>query len=136
MKVFVTRDPHAYPGSHPAITLKPDLWDDYGFKTTFSAMRWVDRTTAHDLRQVKIMRFGMESGRPDLEPVYDNGLPDDYASLGADFDYYERIADLRQFGVQILEVLRDLAVDASRPKFPWDSHGASGCDFHSDANQL
>lgn len=114
MKVFVSTDPQAYPGSHPAVSLFPDSWDDYGFKTTYHVKLWTDERTFVDLQTVKIMRSQMKSGRADLAPAYDDGLPDEYASLGTDIDYYSKVSELQVLGRQVLSALRDVAVDPDR----------------------
>ncbi len=114
MKIFLMHDEHVYPGMYPAITLKRTSWDDFGFRTEFSVYLWTDRKTSHDLKAVKIMQLGMRSGKTPLLDEYDEGLPEDYASLGADYDYYQNLSRISGFGVEVLDALNDLAVDPVR----------------------
>ncbi|RVJ89375.1 AAA family ATPase [Sinorhizobium meliloti] len=114
MKTFLMRGNHAYPGTYPALTLTRSNWDDFGFKTQFSVYLWTGRAKFHDLKTVKIMRFGMSSGETPLESLYEEGLPDEYASLGADADYYDNLSRLPELGPEVLQILNDVAVDPVR----------------------
>lgn len=115
MKIFVTKEPQqVYPGSHPAISLKLDPWNDYGFQTTYFATLWDEERNAHDLGQVKIIQSGLTPGQQDLGVVHEDGLPREFASLGASFDYYEQLASHPRLGCEVLKSLRDLAVDQVR----------------------
>jgi hypothetical protein len=112
MLIFQSDDRNEYPGSAPAIAISADAWNDYGLNTTFNVTLWLSDDERVDLRSVKIMQLGMKSGTPQLPTMMPDGLPEDCASLGADFDYYELILALdAELGDDIFSSLRDLAVD-------------------------
>lgn len=114
MKIFTVETEDADPGEYPALTLLPDTWDDYGFKTTFIAYFWLAPGNALPLSAVKIVSYDQKAERTELEPSYPDGLPNQYASLGTAFEFYQRVSDLEPFSEEILNSLCDLATDAER----------------------
>lgn len=77
------------------IFLLPDNWDDFSYKTTFTAY-FVDRNTVkHELGTVKIAAIKKDlrtsSWTKDLLENEFVSLPDDFISLGQDVSYYENI---------------------------------------------
>lgn len=115
MRISVVKDRNSYPGAAPSLSLFPDSWDDYGLKTTFFATLWFSADECMDLPSVKIIQLGMKEGSPNIPKNNDIGLPDDFASLGADYSYYEKILSLEpHFGEEILNSMRDLAIDPIR----------------------
>ena len=97
---------------YPFVTLAQDNWDDYGYKTTFSAVLHLSAGTTTELGAVKIMRSDQESGSTKMPKSPFRRLAKSYASLGSELSYYEKLYTL---GVEIYEPylrgLRDVAFD-------------------------
>jgi ABC-type cobalamin/Fe3+-siderophores transport system ATPase subunit len=98
-----------YPGEHPSIVLNDDSWDDYGFRTTFHATLFLSETQELSLGRVKVLKFGLEEGGTPL-PQRCDGLSADFASLGANIEYYEALAST-SVGEEVLAAMRDLATN-------------------------
>jgi predicted ATPase len=96
----------------PRVTLMADPWDDYGYKTTFSAtFHERNDTPPRALRGLKILQRGSEKTR--LALSFER-LPDDYCSLGASAEYYHSLQALPSATIdEILIALRDVTRDAS-----------------------
>lgn len=115
MRISIVTDRTRYPGRAPCLTLLRDTWDDYGLKTTFYVTLWLNEITNVDLSSLKIIQHGLESGSPNLPDHSDDGLPDDFASLGSDYSYYEKLLLLdTEIAEDILRSVRDLALDNDR----------------------
>lgn len=91
-----------------------DNWDDwFQFSTMYRLIIFDAEGGAHDLGDVKIGQFGMETDqrRPALPHSFE-ALDDRFFSIGQDATYYEGLdelgSDLRQ---EILTSLRDAALD-------------------------
>jgi len=118
VKIYKVDKGDPRPPTFPSITLLPDHWDDFGFKTTFYVAFWRSPENAETLHQIKIMKIGLKRGTPVLPkaPLIDS-LPDNFASIGADFGYYTRIMLLGpELQKEILTAMRDLATDEKRFK--------------------
>ncbi|MEE4999183.1 AAA family ATPase [Pseudomonas alliivorans] len=92
------------------ITLRPNNWDDFGFKTQFFASYYDDEGKELDIGIVKIGRFGQKEGwtRDILEESF-SGLGNEYFSLGQDLDYYSNLAALNEaVAHRILTSLQDV----------------------------
>jgi len=115
MKIYVVDRRDFVPDEFPSLTLDPDKWDDFGFKTTFFVTLWKSPIERVDLLDVKIARMGMTSGPPILPSVNQDALPEDCGSLGANYDYYKRVRSLGYaLSRAIFLGLRDLAFDPDR----------------------
>lgn len=117
MKIYVVERRNFVPDQFPSITLHPDSWDDFGFKTTFFATFWGSKDRSVDLLDVKIMRQGMTvaTSTPPLPFLNDGALPEDCASLGANYDYYKRVNSLgEELSGSILRGMRDVTFDTGR----------------------
>jgi predicted ATPase len=105
-----------YPSLRPAIHLRRDGWDDFGFKTLYWATLLLSSDRPVDLGAVKILELGVElrDGRVALEGVRAR-LGERYCSLGQQPSYYEalRAADDEEPGVEeaCLEAMSDVVFD-------------------------
>lgn len=102
----------AYPAGRPAVHLRRDKWDDYGFKTLYWATLHLRSGQSVDLGAVKILKLGMgeDGGRVDLHGSLQE-LDSEHCSLGQQPSYYESLqaADDEEPGVATacLTALRD-----------------------------
>jgi predicted ATPase len=89
-----------------------DNWDDYGYKTTFQATLHISPDENIDLGNIKIMRRDQLGGSTEMPTRAFTSLGENYASLGADLDYYETLYKLGRVIFQpYFEGLRDIAFD-------------------------
>ncbi|MDW6060501.1 AAA family ATPase [Streptomyces sp. FXJ1.4098] len=102
------------PSNLPALVLRRDLWDDFGFKAMFDAYLYPSPTEASiDLGSVKIIKRGQQGGATELPESFVQ-LDDSYCSLGQAFSYYEVLHGLPdELRDSILFGLRDIAIDPS-----------------------
>ncbi len=97
---------------YPRAVLTQDNWDDYGYKTTFHVTLFLSADDTRDLGSIKIIRAEQTSGYTDMPRRAFEALPDGYASLGSDLDYYETLYKLgREVFEPYLRGLRDVAFD-------------------------
>ncbi|SFB44412.1 hypothetical protein SAMN03159488_03881 [Pseudomonas sp. NFIX10] len=97
---------------YPHAVLAQDNWDDYGYKTTFHVTLNLSADESFDLGNIKIIEAGRTSGYAEMPRKSFEVLPDGYASLGADLDYYETIFKLgRDIFEPYFRGLRDVAFD-------------------------
>lgn len=113
MKILVTKE---FPGeSLDTIILSQGSWDDYGNKTTFKATYIDEIGTHHLLGIVKITSLGFEGGYITLPPQLNNGLPENFCSLGQSQSYYETIKSLKDEKIyDVLKSLNDVVEDRER----------------------
>lgn len=101
------------PGSLPEppyVRLWSDNWDDYGFKTMYSASLRLE-SEEFKLGNVKILQRNQESGRPELSRIFES-LDGDFCSIGQSIEYYEHLMELPQdLRHSYLVALRDAAYD-------------------------
>jgi energy-coupling factor transporter ATP-binding protein EcfA2 len=101
--------------AYPYVRLTQDNWDDYGYKTTFAAVLFLSADFSVELGNLKILKLEQESG---FTPVPDKPfqqLSDDFGSLGADLDYYDKLMKLgEQVYRPYLAGLQDLAFNDER----------------------
>ncbi|MFE6959890.1 AAA family ATPase [Streptomyces sp. NPDC057696] len=102
------------PSSLPALVLRRDLWNDFGFETMFDAYLYPSRSEASiDLGSVKIIKRGQRGGATEVPGSFSQ-LDDSYCSLGQAFSYYEALHGLPgELRDSILLGLRDIAFDPS-----------------------
>ena len=97
---------------YPYVALDRDNWDDYGYKTTFTAVLHLAAGKKAKLGAVKIMRNDQEFGSTRMPKKPFQQLSQSYASLGSDLSYYEKLYTL---GMEVykpyLRGLRDVAFD-------------------------
>ncbi|MBO9706699.1 MAG: AAA family ATPase [Caulobacter sp.] len=101
--------------------LQPSSWllrsetvEDNGFRTTFRLFRVDSRGELNPVGTVKIIRKGMMTGRPSLNSSFDE-LGPNYASLGAELDYYRNLKDIAGAEARdVLKALGDIATDPAR----------------------
>lgn len=82
--------------TYPHIFLVWDNWNDYGYETLFGVKLHVSESSEINLGSVKIGFFGNEPGTPvrdALMPTQEE-LGPRFFSLGQQFDFYKRLADL------------------------------------------
>ena len=75
----------------PFVRLVQDNWDDYGYKTTFSAGLHLSANNVVELGAVKILKEGQTEGYTPLQNEPFEMLGPSYCSLGQDLDYYEQL---------------------------------------------
>ena len=119
MRIHVRPDTLNNPGtdSFPCVLLRPDRWDDFGFKTLFQAELWLTSTESVHLGGVKIMERGLETSTSSLPlPLGDLTLSKDHCSLGQATSYYETLfANLPASAYQeYLSRMRDVVTLKSR----------------------
>lgn len=96
-------------GPYPFVVLQTDNWDDYHFRTLFHPVVYLSESEAVDLRSVKILKLGQESGRTPIDEVFDE-LDGSYCSLGQELSYYESLRALPEdVRDEYLTALRDAA---------------------------
>lgn len=89
-------------------------WDDFGYKTTYEVTVFDDEGLEHDLGNTRIISLGHQSGFVPLE-LAENGLGDDYCSLGHDRDYYLALKKMTPVSREaFLTGLRDCVFDPER----------------------
>ncbi len=110
MQFLVKQWRHA-PPLRRDVVLTRDNWDDYGFKTLFSAEFHVSPGDKVDLRGVKILKQSQESGLTPIASSFTT-LDDTYYSLGQELSYYESLLELPdRIGHDYLSALRDAAAN-------------------------
>lgn len=96
----------------PCVLLQQDLWDDFGYRTTFRVSLFLSRDEEIDLGTVKIMQSNRHETA--LRTPGFSRLSKSYASLGGGLDYYDRLFSL---GPEIyrpyLSALRDVVFNDS-----------------------
>lgn len=98
------------------VVLEPDNWDDYSFKTLFTARIYDANGVAHDLGSLKIGHYGQQIGRTrDSFPPTFPELPDNYFSLGQEPEYYQRLMNIPAvLRDEYLRCMRDVVSDPER----------------------
>ena len=110
---FLVKKPSARtPREYPYVILDQDNWDDYGYKTTFQATLHLSAEEKIELGNLKIMRRDQQGGCTKMPRRAFKELPEVYASLGSDLNYYETLYKLgRPVFRPYLKGLRDIAFD-------------------------
>ncbi|WP_269938923.1 AAA family ATPase [Arthrobacter sp. HY1533] len=95
---FVVREINArtnWPQAYPEIHLIKNNWDDYAFKTTFTAIVKLSQTEEIELGAVKILDYNypVDSARTILPETF-RQLPSNYCSLGDGLDFYEKLSEI------------------------------------------
>ncbi|MEM5552579.1 AAA family ATPase [Pseudoalteromonas neustonica] len=93
------------------VCLKPDNWDDFGFKTIFTVTVFDENCIAHELGNVKIGYVGQLEGYTSEQlPDRFSGLGEGYFSLGQDYEYYQKIVEgmSEEFGALLLSRMKDV----------------------------
>lgn len=107
-----------YPNqAHSIGFLKPDNWDDFGFKTLFFLTVFDEHGVEHELGNVKIGYAGHSGGWTSQEiPDHFDSLNEEIFSLGQDPDYYRNIMEglSSDIAENLLSVLGDVAKDSDR----------------------
>jgi len=97
---------------YPHVVLVPDNWDDYGYKTTFHVTLYISADDFYELGSIKIIEKDRASGYTELPKRSVSTLPERFASLGPDLDYYETVYKLgRAVFEPYFRGLRDVAFD-------------------------
>lgn len=100
------------PNYYPHVVLVHDNWDDYGYRTTFHSLLYLAADDRIDLGTVKIMRNDQQNGATLMPPEPFERLGPEYASLGSDLTYYEKLYKLgRPIFHRYLRGLRDFVYD-------------------------
>jgi len=104
---------------YPHTVLVQDNWDDYSYKTTFQATVHLSNTDEVYLGSLKILKADQSRGFTPMPKRVFRTLGDDFCSLGADLDYYEKLFKLGPAIYQAyLEGLGDVAFnDEIRARF-------------------
>ncbi|MFT6094360.1 MAG: putative ATPase [Pseudohongiellaceae bacterium] len=97
--------------------LKPDNWDDYGYKTLFSLTVIDEQGDEKAIGSLKIGFVGQNEGwtEEQIPGQFDN-LGGQYFSVGQDADYYQNLVESlsQEMVVNVLTALGDVAHDAGR----------------------
>ncbi|MFE3688594.1 AAA family ATPase [Streptomyces sp. NPDC059095] len=99
------------PREAPGAFLVQDMWDDFGFQTSFTL--WCFNGSRQiEIGTCKVACYGMESGKVDLPQTFER-LSDRYFSLGVDESYYTQLRDEFDSSTResILRTLKDAAFD-------------------------
>ena len=102
---------------YPAVVLRRDSWDDFGYKTTLELTYYPSEGESSTvLGHVKILHKGDKLGYTQFEDVEFDELSDNYCSLGQSSEYYKNI---KEFELEcLLQDLQDCAVsDTIRDNF-------------------
>lgn len=89
----------------PVVWLRPDNWDDFGYKTTFAASLFLKPDRHVDLGFVRVVAAGQKS--PSLPERFTELAPD-HCSVGHK-SFYRRLWDVPELAPRVLEALRDAA---------------------------
>jgi len=102
---------------YPAVVLRRDSWDDFGYKTTLELTYYPSEEEASKvIGHVKILHNSDTEGYTEFTSPEFNELSESYCSLGQSSEYYKNINDLHL--ECLLEDLKDCAVsDAIRDTF-------------------
>jgi hypothetical protein len=94
---------------YPVVLLQRDRWDDYGYKTTFSASILLDQNRLIEIGTVKVLHKSQTSGFTPLPVGLFPILGSDYCSLGQSLSYYQTVKQLGgNLYPAILEGLQDV----------------------------
>jgi hypothetical protein len=91
---FVTEPSKLSRSKFPQVVLDWDNWDDYGYKTTFSALLKISEDATVDLGNIKILKFDQKQGRTLMPKGPVEELGHDYCSIGSGLSYYETLYKL------------------------------------------
>ncbi|WP_370277467.1 AAA family ATPase [Pontibacterium sp.] len=102
---------------YPAVVLRRDSWDDFGYKTTLELTYYPsEEKSGKVIGHIKVLHINDADGYTQFEQSEFNNLSNNYCSLGQSSEYYKNIKDLKLDS--ILEDLKDCAVsDTIRDKF-------------------
>jgi predicted ATPase len=93
--------------------LTGNSWDDFGFKTSFTAVLFDETGKRWDLGHVRIMTKEMKGGQVDVPEQFDQ-LDESYCSLGSDRKYYVSLSEISpSTRTSYLKAMRDCAADHS-----------------------
>lgn len=99
-----------------AAYLRPNNWDDYGFKTLFYLTVFDGQGVEHDIGNVKIGHVNQQHGWTEkgLSSHFEF-LSEEYFSLGQDVEYYDNLQKKLspELFEQVLTGLRDVVYDAN-----------------------
>ena len=103
--------------TYPAIVMRRDSWDDFGYKTTLElTYHPSEGEPGKSLGHVKILNKRDDSGYTQFESQEFDNLGENYCSLGQSSNYYINIKKLGLYNV--LEDIRDCAIsDIIRDEF-------------------
>lgn len=114
--IFFLKTPPPGTQSNNLVVLTLDNWDDYSFKTFFSARIYDENGITHELGSLKIGFVGQQHSRTSdsLQPSF-RELPEQYFSLGQEPEYYERLMKLpKKLREDYLGAIRDVVFDSER----------------------
>ena len=102
---------------YPAVVMRRDSWDDFGYKTTLELTYYPSEGEGGQvLGHVKILNKSDEEGYTQFENTEFYELGESYCSLGQSSEFYKNIKDLKL--ESLLEDLKDCALsDTIRDKF-------------------
>lgn len=115
--IFTSKSKIKEISDYPAIVLRRDSWDDFGYKTTLNLTYYASEgESGRSLGHVKIINKNDEDGYTQFEQVEFYNLNDNFCSLGQSSEYYNNIKEL---GLEcVLEDIRDCAMsDSIRDEF-------------------
>ncbi len=95
----------------PDLVLAQDNWNDYSFQTLYHLTHIAPKNGKREeslIGPVKILKKGQTQSDGILIQSDISELGEDFCSVGDSLDYYERLRDLGELGVEILRRLRDV----------------------------
>lgn len=102
--------------SKSQVFLTWDNWNDYSFFTTYGIFYINEKSEKFDLGAVKLGYFGQKEGSAQRKLSIGDEFPElkeEFFSVGADVEYYERLNQLDEsIKNSILKALHDIAFDA------------------------
>lgn len=115
--LFTSKSKVSEISQYPAIVLRRDSWDDFGYKTTLDLTYYSSKDeSGKSLGHVKILNKSDEVGYTEFESSEFDCLSDNYCSLGQSVDYYNNIKELNL--EHVLEDIKDCAIsDVVRDEF-------------------
>lgn len=110
MQIYVIPSKGTLPqgAKFPCIVLVSNTWDDFGYKTLFTASFWIGRHSGElPVGDVKILNLGARE--TDLPASFSNA-PFDFVSLGQSLEYYKSVRKLNEYADDYLDALNDLTI--------------------------
>lgn len=119
MNIYAIHDRWGTPTAirYPAMILRADSWDDFGYKTMYQAEYHAGKDEVAFIGALKVMKKGQETSSTVTKlPRAPVTLDDSYCSLGQAASYYENLLDIlpKPKALAYLEMIQDLAAHPER----------------------
>lgn len=106
----IWNEENKFPKKYPCVIVENNGWDDFGYKTTFQIYYCKSSfTTKKLLGTTKILAKECFKTVERMPREFNNGLSDEFCSLGQSLNFYRNLADLdREVASEILSGLNDI----------------------------